>query len=58
MGKISLLLLTGAAAYVAYKYSTMSEDEKREMINKLKEKGKKLYDQFAPDIKETVKKFS
>ncbi|HYJ65147.1 MAG TPA: hypothetical protein VEV62_15495 [Parafilimonas sp.] len=58
MGKISFLLLTGAAAFVAYKYSTMSEDEKREMLNKLKEKGKKIYDQFAPEIKDTMKKFS
>lgn len=58
MGKISLLLLTGVAAYAAYKYSTMSEEEKKEMLNKLKEKGKKIYDQFASsDIKDTVEKF-
>ena len=58
MGKISLLLLTGAAAFAAYKYSKMSEDEKRELVDKLKEKGKKIYDQFSPDIKNTFKKFS
>jgi hypothetical protein len=58
MGKISFLLLTGAAAFVAYKYSKMSEDEKKEMLNKLKEKGKKIYDQFTPEIRDTMKKFS
>ena len=59
MGKISFLLLTGAAAYAAYKYSKMSEDEKRELLNKLKSKGKKIYDQFTPEnIKSTVKDFS
>ena len=58
MGKISLLLLTGAAAFVAYKYSKMSEDEKTELINKLKQQGKKIYDQFASSsIKDTVEKF-
>ena len=59
MGKISFLLLTGAAAYAAYKYSKMSEAEKKDLINKLKEKGKKLYDQFAPEnIKDSVRNFS
>ena len=58
MGKISFLLLTGAAAFVAYKYSKMSEDEKREMLNKLKAKRKKIYDQFAPEIKGYREKFS
>ena len=55
MGKISFLLLTGAAAFAAYKYSRMSEDEKIELVNKLKEKGKKIFNQFTPEnIKETV----
>ena len=59
MGKISFLLLTGAAAFVAYKYSKMSEDEKAELINKLKQQGKKIYDQFTSSgIKDTVEKFS
>ncbi len=59
MGKISFLLLAGVAALAAYKYSTMSEAEKKELIEKLKQKGKKVYDQFAPDnIKDTVSKLS
>ncbi len=58
MGKISFLLLTGAAAFAAYKYSKMSEAEKKELVDKFKQKGKKIYDQFSPDLKETFKKFS
>jgi hypothetical protein len=56
MSKISLLLLSGVAAFAAYKYSKLSEAEKKELIEKLKQKGKKMYDQFAPgNIKDTVK---
>ena len=58
MSKISFLLLTGAAAFAAYKYSKMNEAEKKELIDKFKQKGKKIYDQFSPDIKDTFKKFS
>lgn len=59
MSKIPFLLLTGVAAFAAYKYSKMSEEEKRELLNKLKTKGKKIYDQFSPEsIKDTVKNFS
>ena len=58
MGKLSFLLLTGAAAFAAYKYSKMSEAEKKELVDKFKQKGKKIYDQFSPDIKSTFKKFS
>ena len=59
MSKLSFLLLTGAAAYAAYKFSKMSEAEKKDLADKLKEKGKKIYDQFTPDnIRDTVRKFS
>ncbi len=60
MSKISFLLLSGAAAFAAYKYSKMNEDEKRELLNKFKEKGKKIYDQFSlnDNLKDTFKKFS
>lgn len=58
MGKLSFLLLTGAAAYAAYKYSKLNEAEKKELVDKFKQKGKKIYDQFSPDIKNTFKKFS
>jgi hypothetical protein len=51
-GTAGLLLLAGAAAYAYHKYSKMSEDEKNNMFGDLKEKGRKLYDQYVPaDIK-------
>ncbi len=59
MNKLSLLILAGAAAFVYYKYSQMSEEEKRDIVNNLKDKGKKLYDEYVPsDIKDTAEKFS
>jgi hypothetical protein len=46
------LLLAGAAAFAYYKYSKMSEDQKSKMFSDLKDKGKKLYDQYVPqDVK-------
>jgi hypothetical protein len=46
------LLLAGLAAFAYYKYNKMSEDEKRNLVGTLKEKGQKLYDQYVPeDIK-------
>ena len=42
-GKKSLgLALAGVAAYAWYKYSQLSEQEKRDLTNNIKEKGKKL----------------
>ena len=41
-------LLAGLAAYAYYKYSKMSDDQKKNIVGDLKEKGKKLYDQYAP----------
>ena len=42
-GKKSLgLALAGIAAYAWYKYSQLSEDEKRDITNNIKEKGKKF----------------
>ncbi len=42
------LILGGLAAFAWYKYSKMSEEERRNMMNNLKEKGKKLYDEYMP----------
>lgn len=42
------LILAGLAAFAYYKYSKLSEDEKRNMVGDLKEKGRKLYEQYAP----------
>lgn len=48
------LIVAGLAAFAYYKYSKMSEDEKRDLVNNLKEKGQKLYDQYVPeDLKKT-----
>ena len=43
------ILLAAAAAFAYYKYSKMSEEQKRDLINNLKQKGQKLYDQYVPD---------
>lgn len=43
------LLLAGLAAFAYYKYSKMSEEEKQNLVSTLKEQGKKLYDQYAPE---------
>lgn len=47
--KATALILGAIAALAYYKYSTMSEDQKRSMVNNLKKKGKKLYDDYVPD---------
>jgi predicted Fe-S protein YdhL (DUF1289 family) len=55
--KLPGLVLAGLAAFAWYKYSKMTPDEKRNMMNNLKQKGKKLYDQYVPgDIKDNVEK--
>jgi len=49
------LILAAIAAVAYYKYSQMSEEQKRNMVNNLKEKGKKFYDKYVPDnLKEMV----
>ena len=44
-----LLGIVGLAAYAGYKYASMSEEERKNMTNKLKEKGKKMYDDYVPE---------
>ncbi|HEY6975945.1 MAG TPA: hypothetical protein VH396_06635 [Chitinophagaceae bacterium] len=39
--------IVGAIGY--YLYSTLTEDQKKEMVDKLKQKGKKMYDDYVPD---------
>ena len=46
--KFSGLILAGLAAFAWYKYSKMSPDQKRNLVNNVKEKGKKIYDQYMP----------
>ena len=43
------MLIAGLAAFAYYKYSKLSEEQKRNLVGDLKEKGKKLYDQYAPE---------
>lgn len=42
------LLLAGAAAFAYYKYSKMSDQQKKDLVNGLKEQGKKFYDEKVP----------
>lgn len=58
MNKLSFLLLAGAAALAYHKYSKMSEEEKSQLIEKIKSKGKQFYDQVSPNVKDAFKKFS
>ena len=46
------LLLAGIAAFAYYKYSKMSDEQKKNLVGDLKTKGQKLYDEYVPeDIK-------
>ena len=42
------LLLAGLAAFAYYKFSKMTPDERSRMFTDLKDKGKKLVDQYVP----------
>ena len=43
------LILAGLAAYAYYKYNKMSPQEKEDLVGNLKEKGRKLVDQYLPE---------
>ena len=43
------LLLAGLAAFAYYKYSRLNQDQKRELANNVKQKGRQLYDQYMPE---------
>jgi hypothetical protein len=45
------LLLAGAAAFAYYKYSKMTPEQRKDLVGNLKEKGKKLFEQFMPSGK-------
>ena len=44
-----MFVLAGLAAFVYYKYSKLSEEERDTLVADLRETGKKLYDQFVPE---------
>lgn len=51
------LLLAGLAAFAYYKYSKMSEEQKRNLVGDLKQRGKKFYDEYVPgNIKNAIEK--
>jgi hypothetical protein len=43
------LALAGLAAFAYYKYSKMTEDQKRDLANNIKEKGKKIFGSLVPE---------
>lgn len=51
------LLAAGLAAFAYYKYSKMSEEQKRTLVNDLKDKAQNLYDQYMPaEVKDILAK--
>lgn len=42
------LLLAGLAAFAYYKYSKMTPEQRRSMLDGLKEKGRQLVDEYVP----------
>ena len=43
------MLLAGAAAFAYYKYSKMSADKKKDLVNGLKDKASKLFGGLMPN---------
>ncbi|MEO8710542.1 MAG: hypothetical protein ABI405_00395 [Parafilimonas sp.] len=51
------LLIAGIAAYAYYRYSKMNTNEKKDLVDNIKQKGKQLFNEFLPDnIKRTLDK--
>lgn len=51
------LLIAGLAAFAYYKFSKMTPDERRNLVDSLLAKGKKLVDDYVPaDIKDKFMK--
>ncbi|HUR10483.1 MAG TPA: hypothetical protein VM012_03900 [Flavitalea sp.] len=44
-GGFGTLLLAGAAAYAYYRYTKMSADQKKDLVNNIKNQGSKIMDQ-------------
>ena len=43
------VILAAIAAFAYYKYLKLTEDQKRDLVNNLKQKGQKIYDQYIPE---------
>ncbi|MEP6846091.1 MAG: hypothetical protein ABI861_08805 [Panacibacter sp.] len=55
--KIGALVIGGLAAYAYYRYAKMSVEEKREIVETLKKRGKEMYDEYMPaELKNTIGK--
>ena len=54
--KIGALILGGLAAFAYYKYNQLSPKEKKDIVDNLKQKGKKLYDEYIPAVTDTIQK--
>ena len=48
------LIVAALAAFAYYKYSKMSEEQKRNLVNALKQQGQKFYKQNIPDNVKTL----
>ena len=42
------IIIAALAAFAYYKYSKLTPEQKRDLVNKLKGKGQKLYDDYVP----------
>jgi hypothetical protein len=48
LNRKTTLLLAGLAAYAYYRYSKMSPDQRKSIVDNIKSKRKKIFDQFKP----------
>ena len=48
------LILAAIAGLAYYKYSQLSQEQRRDMMNKVKEKGKKFYDKYMSNVEEII----
>jgi hypothetical protein len=54
--KIGALIVGGAAVIAYYMYNKLSAKEKKDIVDNLKQKGKKLYEEYIPVVKDTIQK--
>ncbi|CAN5527287.1 hypothetical protein BH10BAC2_BH10BAC2_08530 [soil metagenome] len=54
--KIGALIVGGLAALAYYKFNKLTPTEKKDIVDNLKQKGKKLYDEYIPAVKDTIEK--
>ena len=54
--KIGAFIIGGLAAFAYYKYNKLSPKERKDIADNIKQKGKKLYDEYIPVVKDTIEK--